>query len=120
MRWRSGRSWMGAGLRRRRARAALSACRANLAVLTRAGAPARVTVHDAAARPWLERLPEQPRWDLVFLDPPYAMGREELADLLMRVAPRLDAGGVVVGDGPADVVVAAQVGDPRGRCRLGR
>ncbi|MDN5641064.1 16S rRNA (guanine(966)-N(2))-methyltransferase RsmD [Rothia kristinae] len=79
-----------------RDRAALSACRTNLAVLTRAGVRAQVSVHDAAARPWLERLPEQPRWDLVFLDPPYAMGREELADLLMRVAPRLDAGGVVV------------------------
>ncbi len=79
-----------------RDRAALSACRANLAVLTRAGARAQVSVHDAAARPWLERQPEGARWDLIFLDPPYAMGREELADLLMRVAPRLDAGGVVV------------------------
>lgn len=79
-----------------RDRAALSACRTNLAVLTRAGVRAQVSVHDAAARPWLERQPEGARWDLIFLDPPYAMDREELGELLTRVASRVDAGGVVV------------------------
>jgi 16S rRNA (guanine966-N2)-methyltransferase len=35
-------------------------------------------------------------WDVVFLDPPYDLGDEELAATLVRLAPRLSADAVVI------------------------
>lgn len=79
-----------------RDRSALSACRANAAVLARAGAPTGVEITEASAPAWLRRTPAEPAWDLVFVDPPYALAEDELAGILAELSPRVREGGVVV------------------------
>lgn len=79
-----------------RDRAALQACRANQAVLARAVPGARVRIVEASAAAFLRRPDAPDRLDLVFLDPPYAMGQEELSELMAQLVPRLAEGAVLV------------------------
>lgn len=86
---------------------AVQACRKNQQVLARAGSPARVQVVPSTARACLARL--QGAWDLVFLDPPYAMEEQELAELLAEfcgpsAAGELQGNGLRLAQGAVVVV----------------
>ncbi|WP_129359823.1 MULTISPECIES: 16S rRNA (guanine(966)-N(2))-methyltransferase RsmD [Micrococcaceae] len=77
-----------------RDRAALEACTHNRRTLEKSGVPARIQVVSSSAATYLKR-GEGP-WDLVFVDPPYAMSEAELATLLEVMAPALAGDAVVV------------------------
>jgi len=82
-----------------RAAAAAAIARDNAKAVGRAvaaaGRPApRVTVTSAAVQPYLDRATRT--WDLVFVDPPYELGDEELSAALTALGPHLDPGAVVI------------------------
>lgn len=87
-----------------RDRAALRALRTNIARLNLTETEAVVSAENA----WTLRIPPAPGggYGLVFVDPPYrdAADAVRVADLLERVAPRLDADGLVV--------FRQEIGDP--------
>lgn len=62
--------------------------------VTELGASAQVVVADAAA--YLRRETDGPEYDLAFLDPPYDLGEQGLAEVLSHLAPRLHPDAVVV------------------------
>ncbi|WP_062388481.1 16S rRNA (guanine(966)-N(2))-methyltransferase RsmD [Demequina iriomotensis] len=70
---------------------AVSVLRGNVRDLGAAGA---VTVVKERVRPYLSRAGEP--FDVVLLDPPYDIAREDLAAVLVAVGDRLAEGGVVV------------------------
>jgi 16S rRNA (guanine966-N2)-methyltransferase len=72
-------------------RAAVEACRQNVAGLALAG----VTVVAERAERFVRR-PVPAGWDLVFLDPPYELADDLLADVLLGLAGTLAAGALVV------------------------
>jgi 16S rRNA (guanine966-N2)-methyltransferase len=45
---------------------------------------------------FLERAPQESRWDLVFLDPPYPLEEPAMNSVLDGLSPHLAEGGVVV------------------------
>lgn len=77
-----------------RDRAALDACRRNREALVNAGAAASISVVSSTASRYLGRAGQT--WDVVFVDPPYAMADAELAEILREVASQLADGAVVV------------------------
>ncbi|WP_062204623.1 16S rRNA (guanine(966)-N(2))-methyltransferase RsmD [Demequina salsinemoris] len=58
------------------------------------GVGGRATVVREKARPYLERA--ERTWDLAFLDPPYDIARDDLAQVLAALAARLSPGATVV------------------------
>lgn len=77
-----------------RDRAALETCRRNARALETSGTAARIRIVGSSAASYLQRC-EGP-WDVVFLDPPYAMPESEVGALLAAVGPEVAAGAVVV------------------------
>ena len=75
--------------------AAVRACRANAALLLK-NAPRGLTIETSgqAVGPFLAA--SGATWDVVFLDPPYDLGGQELDETLALLAPRLSADAVVV------------------------
>jgi 16S rRNA (guanine(966)-N(2))-methyltransferase RsmD len=76
-----------------RDRRALQLIAANLA---RCGVTSRYTIVRSPARRALALLDPDARFDVVFLDPPYAVGHRELLDVLTQAGDRLASGGVAV------------------------
>lgn len=60
--------------------------------LGRAKVGDRAAVHRADCRRFLQGRPPPARWDLAFLDPPHALGGDELAPVLHALAGRLAPG----------------------------
>ncbi|RUQ22449.1 16S rRNA (guanine(966)-N(2))-methyltransferase RsmD [Kocuria sp. HSID16901] len=77
-----------------RDRAALEACRANRDVVAKTGLFAEISVVNAQAGTFLGH--GDNRWDVVFVDPPYAMTDAELTEILASLSGRLTEGAVVV------------------------
>ena len=75
---------------------AASVARANADRVTKsAGGSARVAVHRSAVTPFLTAA-GRGRYDLVFIDPPYEVGEDELTAALAALAPHLDPDAVVI------------------------
>lgn len=74
-------------------KSAINACRANAAKLQKV-TTAPVTVSEAKVKQFLTGGPDL--WDLVFIDPPYELGADELVDNLEYLAPSLSEHAVVV------------------------
>lgn len=77
-----------------RDRSALEACRRNREALLNAGVAADISMVNAQSSRYLGRANET--WDVVFIDPPYAMPDAELAETLQQVALRLADGAIIV------------------------
>jgi 16S rRNA (guanine966-N2)-methyltransferase len=74
-------------------KAAVNACRANVAKLLSAGS-ASITVSESKVKDFLWG--GSAEWDLVFIDPPYELGSDELVQNLEDLLPRLSEHAVVV------------------------
>ncbi|MCC3275107.1 MULTISPECIES: 16S rRNA (guanine(966)-N(2))-methyltransferase RsmD [unclassified Arthrobacter] len=75
---------------------AAATCRRNAELVNKLLGSNRVNVHRAKAETFLLRVPEEVRWDLVFIDPPYALTEAELETVLAPLAKHLSEGAVVV------------------------
>jgi len=76
---------------------AVKACRANAALLLRSrprGSSLSIDTSGQAVDAFLA--PSRDTWDVVFLDPPYDLGEDELAHTLALLAPRVSPDAVVV------------------------
>lgn len=71
-------------------------CRRNAELVNRLLGNNCVSVHRAKAEAYLLRVPAEVRWDVVFIDPPYAVTESELAAVLDPLAGHLSDGAVVV------------------------
>ncbi|MGR4009965.1 16S rRNA (guanine(966)-N(2))-methyltransferase RsmD [Leucobacter sp. 1207-22] len=60
------------------------------------GSAPRIDVHRQAAATYLAGCREVPLWDVVFIDPPYDLGENELIADLKAVAPRLRQQGLIM------------------------
>lgn len=74
---------------------AAAACRRNADLVNRIMGRPCVNVHRAKAETYLLRVPEDVRWDVVFIDPPYAVTETELSAVLTPLAGHLAEGAVV-------------------------
>jgi len=74
-------------------KSAINACRANTAKVLTAGSAA-ITVTESKVKDFLWGSTAE--WDLVFIDPPYELGEEELVQNLEDLLPRLSEHAVVV------------------------
>ncbi|MCC3293050.1 16S rRNA (guanine(966)-N(2))-methyltransferase RsmD [Arthrobacter sp. zg-Y411] len=75
---------------------AAATCRSNADLVSKLLGHSRVNVHRAKAETYLMRVPADVRWDLVFIDPPYALTESELDAVLTPLAGHLAEGAVVV------------------------
>ena len=75
---------------------AAAACRRNADLVNRILGRPCVNVHRAKAETYLLRVPDDVRWDVVFIDPPYAVTETELSAVLTPLAGHLAEGAVVV------------------------
>ena len=75
---------------------AAATCRSNADLVSKVLGHSRVNVHRAKAETYLMRVPADVRWDLVFIDPPYALTEGELDAVLTPLAGHLAEGAVVV------------------------
>ncbi|MDN3904217.1 16S rRNA (guanine(966)-N(2))-methyltransferase RsmD [Arthrobacter sp. YD2] len=75
---------------------AAATCRSNADLVSKLLGHSRVNVHRAKAETYLMRVPADVRWDLVFIDPPYALTEGELDAVLTPLAGHLAEGAVVV------------------------
>ena len=75
---------------------AAAACRSNAGLVNGILGRPCVNVHRAKAETYLLRVPEDVRWDVVFIDPPYAVTETELSAVLTPLAGHLAEGAVVV------------------------
>ena len=72
---------------------AVTACRKNAAAVQQAlGGPGMISVQQSSARAALN----SGTWDLVFIDPPYALENEQIVQDMLAVQPHLAAGAIVV------------------------
>ncbi|MCC3291567.1 MULTISPECIES: 16S rRNA (guanine(966)-N(2))-methyltransferase RsmD [unclassified Arthrobacter] len=71
-------------------------CRQNAELVNKILGRTCVNVHRAKAETFLLRVPADVRWDVVFIDPPYAFTEAELATVLTPLAGHLAVGAVVV------------------------
>ncbi|OEI69437.1 RsmD family RNA methyltransferase [Curtobacterium sp. ER1/6] len=77
-----------------RAAPAVQACRANAKAVQQRVPRVRIDVQPQPALGYLRSTVRT--FDLVFVDPPYDVAEEEIADVLEALVPRLTAGAVVV------------------------
>ena len=75
---------------------AAAACRRNAELVNKVLGRTCVSVHRAKAETFLLRVPEDVRWDVVFIDPPYALTETELDAVLTPLTAHLAEGAVVV------------------------
>ncbi|MFJ3956926.1 16S rRNA (guanine(966)-N(2))-methyltransferase RsmD [Arthrobacter sp. NPDC090010] len=73
---------------------AVAACQKNGALLNEASPRLRISVQRSKVTAYLERAVGA--WDLVFLDPPYPLGEDDLAHVLTLLSGHLAEGAVVV------------------------
>lgn len=78
------------------AEAAVKVCRANARIVNQVLGRETVSVHRASAKSILDSATIGKSFTLVFLDPPYPMTEDELAEILERLAPRLEPDATVV------------------------
>ncbi|MGY5318958.1 16S rRNA (guanine(966)-N(2))-methyltransferase RsmD [Neomicrococcus lactis] len=78
------------------AEAAIKVCRANAKIVNQALARDAVTVHRGTAKSALDSSALGSSFTLAFLDPPYPMSEDELADILERLALRLEPEATIV------------------------
>ncbi|WP_237232843.1 16S rRNA (guanine(966)-N(2))-methyltransferase RsmD [Rothia nasisuis] len=77
---------------------AVSVIERNVAAVSKTAAGS-ARVHRMAARAYLKQvsgLPQKNPWDLIFVDPPYAVTNSELEELLGLLAGRVSEGAVIV------------------------
>lgn len=75
---------------------AVGICQRNARTVNDAVGRRAVTVHRVKVGAFLESTIEGRHWDLVFLDPPYPLGEDQLARVLEALAPHLAADALVV------------------------
>ncbi|MCC9145754.1 MULTISPECIES: 16S rRNA (guanine(966)-N(2))-methyltransferase RsmD [unclassified Arthrobacter] len=71
-------------------------CRENAGLVNKILGRTCVNVHRAKVETFLLRVPADVLWDVVFIDPPYALTEPELATVLTSLAGHLADGAVVV------------------------